>query len=217
MKANGFASCPAAPAVIEATRRFAALRPSPDRTEALRAVRTLLAWIGEDPDRPGLRETPERVLRAYGEVFAGYHQDPTAVLAKMFDEVAGYDGPVVVRDIEFSSHCEHHMVPFRGRAHIAYLPDGRVVGLSKIARLVEIFARRLQIQERMTAEIARALETALQPRGVAVMIEAEHHCMTMRGVRKNGAETITTATAGILREDTGLRAEVFDLLRSRTG
>lgn len=184
----------------------------PQRADAVQAVRTLLAWIGEDPDRPGLLETPERVLRAYGEFFAGYGQDPEAVLAKTFDEVADYAGPVVVRDVEFSSHCEHHMVPFDGRAHLAYLPQGRVVGLSKLARLVEVFSRRLQIQERLTAQIAQALERVLQPRGVAVLIEAEHQCMTLRGVRKPGSTTVTSTCTGILRDDRMMREEVMALL-----
>lgn len=223
VKNNGSSSCPNALAVLAPSsveplpsnghRRFARPCSLPDRSDALRAVRTLLAWVGEDADRPGLRETPDRVLRAYGELFAGYGQDPAAILAKTFDEVADYDGPVVVKDIEFSSHCEHHMVPFRGLAHIAYLPDRRVVGLSKLARLVDVFARRLQIQERLTAQIAQALDSALRPRGVAVVIEAEHHCMTMRGVRKDGARTITASSTGMVREDPTVRAEIMALLR----
>lgn len=188
------------------------LRPS--RHDAQRALRTLLAYLGEDPDREGLRETPDRVLRAYGEFFAGYQQDPAAVLAKSFDEIDGYSGAVIVRDIEFTSHCEHHMVPFVGRAHIAYLPQGRVVGLSKLARLVEVFAKRLQIQERMTAQIAQSLTAALQPRGVAVVVEAEHHCMSMRGVRKPGAKTVTTELSGVFEHDPQARAEILAQLRA---
>lgn len=190
-----------------------ALRPS--RHDAQRAIRTLLAFVGEDPDREGLRETPDRVLRAYGEFFAGYGQDPAAVLAKTFDEIDGYSGAVVVRDIEFHSHCEHHMVPFTGRAHIAYLPSGRVVGLSKLARLVEVFAKRLQIQERLTAQIAQTLDGALLPRGVAVVVEAEHHCMSMRGVRKPGAKTVTTELTGLFRDDPQARAEILQQLHAR--
>lgn len=189
------------------------LRPS--RHDAQRALRTLLAFVGEDPDREGLRETPDRVLRAYGEFFAGYGQDPAAVLAKTFDEIDGYSGAVVVRDIEFQSHCEHHMVPFTGRAHIAYLPSGRVVGLSKLARLVEVFAKRLQIQERLTAQIAQSLDGALLPRGVAVVVEAEHHCMSMRGVRKPGAKTVTTELTGLFRDDPQARAEILQQLHAR--
>lgn len=189
--------------------------PQPTRNEALAAVRTLLAWMGEDPDREGLRETPDRVLRSYRELFAGYREDPAAVLAKTFSETEGYNGPVVVRDIAVQSHCEHHLVPFAGRAHVAYLPQDRVVGLSKLARLVDGFARRLQIQERLTAQIATALQHALQPRGVAVVIEAEHHCMTMRGVRKPGARTVTTHLCGVYEHDALLRAEILRELRGR--
>ena len=181
----------------------------PTRQEAADALRTLLRWIGEDPDRPGLQDTPDRVLRAYGEFFAGYAQDPGEVLARTFDELEGYRGPVVVRDIELRSHCEHHMVPFHGVAHVAYLPDQRVVGLSKIARLVDLFARRLQIQERLTAQIAQALETHLGARGVAVVIAAEHQCMSSRGVRKHGARTLTTQVTGVYADDPAARAEIL--------
>jgi GTP cyclohydrolase I len=181
----------------------------PTRQEAATALRTLLRWIGEDPDRPGLQDTPDRVLRAYGEFFAGYAQDPAQVLERTFDELDGYRGPVVVRDIELHSHCEHHMVPFHGVAHIAYLPDQRVVGLSKIARLVDLFARRLQIQERLTAQIAQALETHLGARGVAVVIAAEHQCMSSRGVRKHGARTLTTQVTGVYADDPVARAEIL--------
>ncbi len=172
----------------------------PTRAEAEAAVRTLIAWAGDDPAREGLVDTPKRVVRAYEELFAGYDTDPADVLARVFSEVAGYDDMVLVKDIPFASHCEHHMVPFLGRAHIAYFPAGGVVGLSKLARLVEIYARRLQTQETMTAEITTALEAALTPKGVAVMIEAEHLCMSMRGVAKAGATTITTRFTGRFRE-----------------
>lgn len=196
----------------------ASLRASsrPTRSEALAAIRTLLSWIGEDPSREGLLETPDRVLRSYGEVFAGYSQDPSDVLAKTFDETASYNGAVVVRDIEVRSHCEHHMVPFTGKAHVAYLPDGKVVGLSKLARLVNGYARRLQIQERLTAEIATSLMSALRPRGVAVVVEAEHHCMTMRGVRNPGAVTVTQHLCGVYEDDAALRAEIVRELRQRS-
>ena len=183
------------------------------RQDALEAIRTLLTYIGEDPNREGLRETPDRVLRAYGEFFAGYQQDPSEVLAKTFDETADYNGPVVVRDIIVQSHCEHHMVSFAGRAHVAYLPSDRVVGLSKLARLVDVYARRLQIQERLTAQIANDLQHALRPRGVAVLIEAEHHCMTMRGVRKPGAMTTTSHVTGVFLEDAVARTEILRELR----
>lgn len=172
----------------------------PTRAEAEAAVRTLIAWAGDDPTREGLVDTPKRVVRAYEELFAGYDTDPADVLDRVFSEVAGYDDMVLVKDIPFASHCEHHMVPFLGRAHIAYFPAGGVVGLSKLARLVEIYARRLQTQETMTAEITTALEAALTPKGVAVMIEAEHLCMSMRGVAKAGATTITTRFTGRFRE-----------------
>lgn len=181
----------------------------PTRQQAATALRTLLRWIGEDPDRPGLQDTPDRVLRAYGEFFAGYAMDPAEVLARTFDELGGYRGPVVVRDIELRSHCEHHMVPFHGVAHVAYLPDQRVVGLSKIARLVDLFARRLQIQERLTAQIAQALETHLGARGVAVVIAAEHQCMSARGVQKHGALTVTTQVTGVYADDPTARAEIL--------
>ena len=186
-----------------------ATKSKPTRMEATAALRTLLAWIGEDPHREGLRETPERVLRAYGEFFAGYGQKPSSILAKTFDELDGYDGAVVVRNIEVESHCEHHMVPFRGVAHVAYLPNGRVVGLSKLARLVEAFSRRLQIQERLTAQIAQALKTELDARGVAVVIAAQHECMSTRGVRQRGATTVTTQVTGVWAEDATARAEIL--------
>jgi GTP cyclohydrolase IA len=170
-------------------------RPSHEEAEA--AVRTLLRWIGEDPQREGLLETPARVARAYREMFSGYEAAPEEVLGRTFEEVAGYDDLVLLKDIAFHSHCEHHMVPIIGKAHIAYMPAGRVVGLSKIARLVEIYARRLQTQEALTAQIATAMDEVLAPRGVAVMIEAEHLCMSMRGIRKQGSTTVTTRFTGV--------------------
>jgi len=179
----------------------------PTRAEAEQAVRTLLRWTGDDPDREGLRATPARVVRAYEEFFAGYGQDPEAFLNRTFEEVDGYDEMVVLRDIRFESHCEHHLVPIIGTAHIGYLPDKRVVGISKLARAVEIYAKRLQIQERMTAQVANAIDTALQPRGVAVIVSSEHHCMTTRGVHKVGASMVTSRMLGAFREDVQLRRE----------
>lgn len=181
----------------------------PTREQAHEALRTLLAWIGEDPTREGLRETPDRVLRAYGEYFGGYGQDPTELLQKSFEELDGYSGPVVVRDIEVHSHCEHHMVPFTGRAHVAYLPNARVVGLSKLARLVDAFSHRLQIQERLTAQIANAIHEALAPRAVAVVVACEHQCMATRGVKKHGAMTLTTQCLGLWQDDAVARAEIL--------
>jgi GTP cyclohydrolase I len=157
-------------------------------------------WIGDDPDREGLRDTPLRVAKAYREIFAGYGKDAADELGRTFEEVAGYDDMVVIRDIPFHSHCEHHMVPVLGKAHVGYLPDGKVLGLSKIARVVDIFGQRLQTQEAMTAQIAHAIQDALNPRGVAVMLEAEHMCMVMRGVRKQGSTTATTTFTGLFRD-----------------
>lgn len=173
----------------------------PSREEAEAAVRTLIAWAGDDPAREGLLETPGRVTRAFVEFFAGYEQDAGTVLSKTFKDVGGYDDIVLVRDIPFNSHCEHHMVPFIGKAHIAYLPHDGVVGLSKLARLVEVFARRLQTQENLTAQIVDSINEYLNPRGAAVMLEAEHMCMSMRGVRAHGASTITHRFTGVFAED----------------
>jgi GTP cyclohydrolase I len=182
-------------------------RESPSREEAEAAVRTLLRWAGDDPEREGLRGTPARVVRAYDEFFGGYGTDPVALLERTFEEVAGYDEMVVLRDIRFESHCEHHLAPIIGKAHVAYLPEGRVVGISKLARLVDAYARRLQIQERMTAEIATAIERALRPKGVAVAIEAIHHCMTTRGVHKPGVAMVTSCLRGAFRDDPATRRE----------
>jgi len=177
-----------------------------------RAVREILIAIGEDPEREGLRETPERVARMYAEVFAGLRQDPRRYLETVFEE--RYDELVVLRDIPFYSFCEHHLLPFEGRAHVAYLPDGRVVGLSKLARVVDAFARRPQVQERLTAQIADALMEALRPKGVAVVMEATHMCMTCRGVKKPGSIMVTSAIRGLCRTDARTRAEVMSLLRN---
>ena len=190
-----------------------ALFPRPTQEEAEAAVRTLLAWAGDDPTREGLLETPGRVARAYGEFFSGYAQDPKAILSKTFKEVGGYDDIVLVKDIPFSSHCEHHMVPFVGKAHIAYLPHDGVVGLSKLARLVDVFARRLQTQENLTAQIIDAINENLGPRGAAVMLEAEHMCMSMRGVRAHGAVTITHRFTGVYAEDRGEQDRFFAMIR----
>lgn len=187
----------------------------PSREEAEAAVRILLQWAGEDPDREGLIDTPSRVARTYDEVFRGYRQDPSVVLDRVFEEVAGYDGLVLVRDIPFHSHCEHHMVPIIGVAHIAYYPALGVVGLSKLARVVDVFARRLQTQERLTAQIADALEDTLKPRGVAVMIEAEHMCMSMRGIQKQGVSTLTTRFTGMFKNDPTEQARFMSMVRSK--
>ncbi len=185
----------------------------PSREEAEAAVRTLLRWTGDDPDREGLRDTPRRVVKAYEEFFSGYLESADEVLSKVFEEVEGYDDLVLVRDIPFTSHCEHHVVPFVGKTHIAYYPAGGVVGLSKLARLVEIYARRLQTQEAMTAQIAAAIDEALAPRGVAVMVEAEHMCMSMRGVMKQGSSTVTMQFSGVFRDDPAEQARFYTLLR----
>ena len=172
----------------------------PTREEAEEAVRVLLRWAGDDPGREGLIDTPKRMVRAYEDLFAGYRDDPAAYLGRQFQDVGGYDEMVVVRDIGFASHCEHHVIPFTGRVDIGYYPAGGVLGLSKLARVVDVFARRLQTQETMTQQIAQAIDEHLHPRGVAVMVEAEHLCMSMRGIRKQGASTITTSFKGLLRE-----------------
>jgi len=185
-------------------------RPSADEAKA--AVRTLLRWAGDDPEREGLRETPERVVRAYREWFSGYWIEPTDFLSKTFEEVDGYDEMVVLRNVRFESHCEHHLAPIIGEAHIAYLPDRRVVGISKLARLVDVFAKRLQIQEKMTAQIANALNDVLQPKGVAVVIEATHECMTTRGVHKSGVVMVTSQMIGAFRNDASTRREFLAMI-----
>lgn len=185
----------------------------PSREEAEAAVRTLLRWTGDDPGREGLKETPERVVKAYREMFGGYDECPAEVLGRTFEEVAGYDDLVLIKDITFHSHCEHHMVPIIGKAHVGYLPDGKVVGLSKIARVVDIFARRLQTQEAMTAQVAGVIQDVLNPRGVAVMIEAEHMCMAMRGIRKQGSTTLTSTFTGAFRDQPEEQARFITMLR----
>jgi GTP cyclohydrolase IA len=185
----------------------------PTRDEAEAAVAVLIRWAGDDPQREGLRDTPRRVVRAYEQLFAGYGEDPAAILDRVFEDVEGYGDIVLVRDIPFHSHCEHHMLPFVGKAHIAYYPTAGVVGLSKLARVVDVFARRLQTQEAMTAQIADAIDERLKARGVAVMIEAEHLCMSMRGIRKPGASTVTTQFTGVFREEPTEQVRFFTLLR----
>jgi GTP cyclohydrolase IA len=200
-----------------AVRPEALLTPAPgvDQERAAAAVRELLIAVGEDPDRPGLKDTPGRVARAYAETFAGLWQDPGEILATTFDE--DHDELVLVKDIPMYSTCEHHLVPFHGMAHIGYIPgaDGRVTGLSKLARLVEVYARRPQVQERMTSQIADALSDVLKPRGVIVVIEAEHLCMAMRGIRKPGASTVTSAVRGLFRENLASRNEAMSLILGR--
>ena len=193
-------------------QREAAQRNRPAREEALDAVRTLIRWAGDDPDREGLRGTPDRVVRSYEEFFAGYADDPIEILSRTFEEVSGYDEVVILKDIPFESHCEHHMVPIVGKAHVGYLPDKRVVGISKLARVVEVFARRLQIQEKMTAEIAQTILHTLQPRGVAVVIEATHECMTTRGVHRPGVGMVTSQMLGVFRDDAMTRREFLALI-----
>jgi GTP cyclohydrolase IA len=184
----------------------------PSRAEAEAAVRTLLRWTGDDPDREGLRATPDRVVRSYEEFFSGYDQDPEEILARTFEEIAGYDDMVVLRGIRFESYCEHHMVPIIGRVHIGYLPDRRVVGISKLARVVDAYARRLQIQEKLTAQIANTIEEVLQPRGVAVVIEAAHQCMTTRGVHKDGVTMVTSRMLGAFRDNGETRREFLTMI-----
>ncbi len=200
---------PDAPASDQPTR--------PTREEAEAAVTTLIRWIGEDPAREGLIDTPRRFAKAYTEMFNGYGQDPSEALGRTFEEVAGYDDMVVMRDIEFHSHCEHHMVPIIGKAHIGYLPDGKVVGLSKLIRVVEIFAHRLQTQEALTAQIAHAIQDGLNPRGVAVMVEANHLCIEMRGVRKQGSSTSTSTFTGAFRDNPEEQVRFVSMIKAGNG
>lgn len=202
------------PAARQGEHAKARSLPRPTREEAEAAVRTLIAWSGDDPDREGLVDTPARVAKAYGELFGGYDRSAVDVLARTFQDVGGYDDIVLVRDIPFFSHCEHHMVPFVGKAHIGYYPHEGVVGLSKLARVVDIFSRRLQTQENLTSQIIGAIDETLKPRGVAVMIEAEHQCMTMRGVQKSGVSTITTQFTGVFRDDPSEQVRFMTLIRA---
>ena len=203
--------------VTAAPRRGSATESTnrPTREEAEAAVRTLLRWAGDDPTREGLVDTPGRVVRAYEEFFAGYKVDPVALLERTFEETDGYDEIVLLRDIRLESHCEHHMVPIIGRAHVAYLPHRRVVGISKLARVVEAYAKRLQIQEKLTAQVANTIQQVLQPRGVAVLIEAAHQCMTTRGVHKPGVTMVTSRMLGAFRDDPTTRREVLAMIGSR--
>jgi len=196
-------------------QRQAVKRPS--RPEAEDAVRTLIRWAGDDPDRPGLKQTPARVASAYEEWFTGYEEDPRAFLQRTFEEIAGYDEVVLLRDVRFESHCEHHIAPIIGRAHIGYLPRNRVVGISKLARLVDVYAKRLQIQEKMTAEIANCLDQVLKPHGVAVVIEATHECMTTRGVHKSEVSMVTSRMLGVFRSQPQTRAEFLAAINLRAG
>lgn len=189
----------------------------PSRAEAEEAVRTLIRWAGDDPTREGLRGTPDRVVRSYQEFFAGYEEDPVALLERTFEEIEGYDEMVVLRDIRLESHCEHHMVPIIGKAHVAYLPGKRVVGISKLARVVEVYAKRLQIQEKLTAQVANTLQEVLQPRGVAVVMEAGHQCMTTRGVHKHGVTMVTSRMLGAFRDDPRTRQEFLTMIASSGG
>jgi GTP cyclohydrolase I len=192
-------------------------RKKPTQADAEAAVRTLIEWAGDDPDREGLLETPKRVAKAYRELFAGYESDPREYLARTFDEVGGYDELVVLRDIPVVSMCEHHMLPFLGKAHVGYLPNRRVVGISKLARVVHGFARRMQIQEKLTAQVAEAIQDILQPKGVGVVIVSEHSCMTMRGVNTPGTRLTTSHLLGGVRDDPRTRQEFFELVRSGPG
>ncbi|HEU5272424.1 MAG TPA: GTP cyclohydrolase I FolE [Xanthobacteraceae bacterium] len=200
------------PSDIRPNQRPAGGRPS--RAEAEAAVKVLLAYSGDDPNREGLLDTPKRVVSAYDELFGGYHASPVDVLDRTFSEIGSYDDLVLVRDIPFYSHCEHHIMPFVGRAHVAYLPVQRVVGLSKIARLIDVYARRLQTQEHLNSQIITAIDEVLKPRGVAVMLEAEHTCMSLRGAEKPGVKTVTSQFTGLFRDDPAEQARFITLVRS---
>lgn len=185
---------------------------APSVEEAQEAVRTLIRWAGDDPTREGLLDTPKRVTKAFKEWFTGYDEDPEEVLARTFEEVAGYDDIVLLKDIRLESYCEHHMAPIIGKAHVAYLPAGKVVGISKLARLIDLYAKRLQVQEKLTAQIATTLDRVLQPKGVAIMVEAEHQCMSTRGVHKHGVDTMTTQFTGVFKEDPVYEQRFFRLI-----
>jgi len=203
--------------VSAVTQTEAAKSVRPSREQAEEAVRTLIRWAGDDPKREGLRGTPERVVRSYEEFFAGYELEPQEILARTFEEVEGYDEMVVLKDIRFESYCEHHMVPIIGQAHIAYLPNSRVVGISKLARVLDAYAKRLQIQEKMTAQIAKAIDEVLQPKGVAVVLEAAHQCMTTRGVHKPGVNMVTSHMLGAFRQDEATRKEFLSIINRGAG
>ena len=194
------------------TKRRTEKPAKPTREEAEAAIRIMLRWAGDDPDREGLRETPERVVKAFEEWFSGYRQDPDAYMRRTFEEVEGYDNMIVLKDIRFESHCEHHLAPIIGRAHVGYLPTHRVVGISKLARVVEAYARRLQVQEKMNAQIANAIQKHLEPKGVAVVIEATHQCMTTRGVHKPGVVMVTSTMLGQFRQNPLTRREFLSVI-----
>jgi len=196
-----------------ATKQAKTPKPrKPSRKKAEEAIHTLLLWAGEDPRREGLLDTPKRVARAYEDWFSGYKQDPVQYLKRTFEEVEGYDEMIVLRDISFESHCEHHMAPIIGKAHVGYLPNNKVVGISKLARVVEVFARRFQVQEKMTAQIANCIEDVLRPKGVGVVIEATHQCMTTRGIHKDGVSMVTSQMVGTFRKDARTRAEFLRMI-----
>jgi GTP cyclohydrolase IA len=206
---------PALPRVSNTGAESTSTDDRPTREQAESAVRTLLRWAGDDPDREGLRDTPSRVARAYREFFVGYDVDPVAVLERTFEETDGYDEIVLLRDIRLESTCEHHMAPIIGRVHVAYLPHRRVVGISKLARVVDAYAKRLQIQEKLTAQIANTIQEVLEPRGVAVVIEAAHQCMTTRGVHKPGVTMVTSRMLGAFRDNAATRRELLAMIGSR--
>ena len=187
--------------------------PDPSREEAMQAVKTLIAWAGDNPNREGLIETPKRVVDAYKEFFDGYKMNPDEILSKTFEEVEGYDEMVIIKNIRLESHCEHHIVPILGIAHVAYMPNKKVVGISKLARLVDVFAKRLQIQETLTAQIAETIQRVLDPLGVAVLIDASHQCMTTRGVHKPESSTVTKRMLGVFKTDENVRSEFMELIR----
>ena len=195
---------------ITSLKKNKSTKPSQD--EAIEAVKTLIRWAGDNPEREGLSETPKRVIKSYKDFFSGYEQDPREILSKKFKEVDGYDEMIILKDIRLESHCEHHMVPFIGNAHVGYLPRKKVVGLSKLARLVEVFAKRLQIQEKLTAQIANAIDEVLQPKGVGVIIEASHLCVSTRGIHKPESKMVTSRMLGSFRNDQATRKEFLDLI-----
>ena len=193
-------------------KKVTPLNPKPTREEAEEAVKTLISWAGDNPNREGLIETPKRVVKSYQEFYSGYDQDPEEILSKIFEEVEGYDEIIIVKDILLESHCEHHMVPILGKAHVAYIPDKRIVGISKLARLVDLYAKRLQTQEAMTAQIADTIERVLKPKGVAIVIDAAHQCMSSRGVHKTETSTVTSRMLGAFRENPKSRMEFMNLI-----
>ena len=197
---------------MTASKKARRKKRKPGRRQAEEAVRTLLLWAGDDPDREGLVDTPARVVRAYGDWFSGYAEDPLTYLKRTFEEVEGYDEMIVLRDIEFESHCDQHMAPIIGHAHVGYLPNSKVVGISKLARVVEAYARRLQVQEKMTAQVANCIQDVLQPKGVGVVIEASHQCMTTRGIHKTNVSMVTSTMLGNFRKDEKTRAEFLQMI-----